>query len=125
MTDHTAKRYDDSAPAALPDGSYAVRPTVLSTTDRTHPTVGTELPLPFVTVVPRQPSEGTAPLGNSLVLTLLGDAVRPEEVAADPTVRQVVVGPVLPWNAHPEVPDHVLGLLLTEPKHLIGAGGDA
>ncbi len=123
MTDHTAGRYDGDALAPLPDGSFAVRPTVLSTTDRTHPTVGTELPLPFVTVAPWSPSEGLTPLGHSLVLTLLGDAVDPVAVAADPTVRQVVRGPVLPWDVHPEVPDHVLGLLLTEPKHLIGDGG--
>lgn len=120
MTDHMARRAGDDPLVPLPDGSFAVRPTVLSSTDPAHPSVGTELPVPFVTVVPWSPADGLAPLGSSLVLTLLADAVPAEEVAADPTVRQVVRGPVLPWDVHPEVPDHVLGLLLTEPKHLIG-----
>jgi acyl-CoA reductase-like NAD-dependent aldehyde dehydrogenase len=122
MNDHTRRRYGGDALAPLEDGSYAVRPTVLSTNDGGHPTVGTELPVPFVTVVPWRPGDGLAPLSDSLVLTLLGDAVPAEDVAADATVRQVVCGPVLPWDAHPDVPDRVLGLLLMEPKHLIGAG---
>jgi len=122
LTDHTTGRYGGDPLALLPDGSYAVRPVVLSAEDAAHPTVGTELPVPFVTVAPWSPSDGLAPLGNSLVLTLLGDAVSPARVARDPSVRQVVCGPVPPWQVHPEVPDHVLGLLLTEPKHLIGLG---
>lgn len=120
LRDHTTARYSAGPVEALPGGGHVVRPTVLSTSDPTHPTVGTELPFPFVTVAPWSPGQGLAPLGNSLALTLLADTVSAAAVAADTTVREVFCSPVLPWEIRPEVPDHVLALLLAEPKRLIG-----
>jgi acyl-CoA reductase-like NAD-dependent aldehyde dehydrogenase len=105
------------------DGSYVARPVVLSTADRRHPMIGTELPFPFVAVAPWSPGDGLASLRESLVLNLIGvgeDLV--ERALREPSIRKVVVGLLPPWTTRAELPhDGSMASFLLEPKALLRA----
>ncbi|GAA2608910.1 aldehyde dehydrogenase family protein [Streptomyces axinellae] len=122
LTDHSARF--DSRPLAveLADGSYCPRPVVLSSATHDHPSVGAELPFPFVVVVPWDPADGTAPLRDSLALNLLTD--RPGLLAGavgEPSVRKVTTGAVPPWSTAPGIPhDGSFTGFLLEPKGVVG-----
>lgn len=123
MTDHSTRRYGGDPLERLPDGSYAVRPVVLSTDDGSHPTVGTELVAPFAVVAPWRPGEGIGPLTDTLVLTLLGEraAAVVELAAAQPSIHQVITCPMLPWATSPAMPEPPLTHLLAEPTRIFTA----
>ncbi|MBS2962374.1 aldehyde dehydrogenase [Actinocrinis puniceicyclus] len=124
LTDHSTPRYGGDPLVAHADSSHTVRPTVLSTRDGDHPTVGTELVYPFVVVAPWNYQDGVTHLRDSLALTFLTDPERTapllRRAAAEPSIRQVFVGRVPPWRPHPDVPDHTLAALLVEPKKVVG-----
>lgn len=121
LTDHSARF--DAAPTlvALPDGSFLLRPVVLSADRVDHPAIGTELPFPFVIVAPWSPADGVAPLRHSLVLNLLtGREDLVEAAVREPSVRKVTRGTVLPWAAVPGVPhDDSYTQFLLEPKGVV------
>ncbi|RKE17920.1 aldehyde dehydrogenase family protein [Streptomyces sp. TLI_171] len=114
---HTA----GDGPAPLPDGTWAGRPVVLSTTDPRHPAIGTELPFPFVVVAPYAPADGVRQFGRTLVLSLYSDDPDlPEQALAEPGVRRVVIGGTPPWTGAPQLPhDGSLADFLLEPKALL------
>ncbi|WP_326686801.1 MULTISPECIES: aldehyde dehydrogenase family protein [unclassified Streptomyces] len=122
LTDHSARF--DARPLAveLADGSYCPRPVVLSAAGHDHPSVGAELPFPFVIVAPWEPADGTAPLRDSLALNLLTD--RPGLLAGavgEPSVRKVTTGTVPPWSTAPGIPhDGSFTGFLLEPKGVVG-----
>lgn len=123
LIDHSTPRYGGDPLQKLADGSYAVRPIVLSTSDGTHPSVGIELVSPFVVVVPWRPSDGVAPLRDSLFLTLLTDNEELLAAAvAEPSVGDIIAGPVLPWATHASVPEPLLTRLLTMEKRIFTRG---
>jgi hypothetical protein len=131
LTDHTGPRQQENPVRKLPDGSYVVRPLVLSTGQARHPTVGSELASPFAVVAPWRPADGTAPLADSLVLTLLTrqDPAGPGPVgrvaraaATDPTIRQLLTGPVLPWLLPGAPPDACPALPPTETERIVQGG---
>ncbi|MFC6594216.1 aldehyde dehydrogenase family protein [Kitasatospora paranensis] len=108
-------------PVPLPDGSCAARPVVLSTTDPGHPSVGTELPFPFVVVTPWSAADGLEPFGRTLALSVFSDDEQlPLAALAEPQIRRVVVGGAAPWTSGPELPhDGSLTAFLMEPKALL------
>ncbi|MFI6209072.1 aldehyde dehydrogenase family protein [Streptomyces sp. NPDC051041] len=110
----------------IADGSHALPPVVLSTTDPAHPALGTELPFPFTVVAPWTAEAGTGPLRDSLVVTLLGAPAKlAEELLHEPTVRRVVLGPADPWTTAPGLPhDGSLTHFLLEPKAFVHAEAD-
>ncbi|MEY9855927.1 hypothetical protein ABH935_001531 [Catenulispora sp. GAS73] len=120
FVDHSRDHYGGDPFLALPDGSVAARPVVLSAPDAGHPLIGTELPFPFVVVAPWDGSIG--PLRDSLVLNLLGtDPVLADRALAEPTVRRVVTGLTEPWYTLPGLPhDGSLRSFLLEPKAHLG-----
>ncbi|MGW6010635.1 aldehyde dehydrogenase family protein [Streptomyces sp. NPDC055210] len=131
LTDHTGPRQQGNPVRKLSDGSYVVRPLVLSTGRAGHPTVGTELASPFAVVTPWRSADGTAALADSLVLTLLtrqgpagpGPAGRvARAAAADPTIRQVLTGPVLPWLLPRADPDARPAPPPTETERIVQGG---
>ena len=73
LTDHSARAGEYETVVELVDGSFLLRPVVLSADRAGHPAVGTELPFPFVVVAPWTEAEGVEPLRDSLVLNLLTD----------------------------------------------------
>jgi Aldehyde dehydrogenase family len=124
LVDHTARRYGGDPLVALADGSYGVRPVVLSTRDNAHPTVGTELTSPFVVVARWHPDDGVAPLRDSLVVTVLGDGSLVGMVEAEPSITRVVAGPVLPWaTVHPSLYANDLFSMLAR-RRVTVFGGD-
>ncbi|WP_116246977.1 aldehyde dehydrogenase family protein [Nocardiopsis sp. FIRDI 009] len=121
--DHSSHRYPDGPVTRTEDGHTLMRPLVVSTTDTHGDLVGTELPFPFVVVAPWEDKDDTAPLRDSLVVSVLSD--REDLIGrllGEPTVRKVVVGHVRPWTSRPEQPhDGSLAGFLTEPKALVRA----
>jgi acyl-CoA reductase-like NAD-dependent aldehyde dehydrogenase len=115
----------DGGLVALPDGSYAARPVVLSATNPRHPSVGTELPFPFVVVTPWSAADGVEPFGRTLVLSIFSDdADLPLTALAQPGIRRVVAGTVSPWTSGPQLPhDGSLPAFLLEPKALLSDKG--
>lgn len=111
----------DDGPVPLPDGSYVARPVVLSTTDSRHPSIGTELPFPFVVITPWSADDGLEPFGRTLALSVFSDdADLPRAALAEPRIRRVVVGGMAPWTTRPELPhDGSLTGFLLEPKALL------
>ncbi|MET9461925.1 aldehyde dehydrogenase family protein [Streptomyces canus] len=111
----------DGGPVALPDRSYAARPVVLSTSDPRHPSIGTELPFPFVVITPWSAADGLEPFGPTLALSVFSDDLGLPSVAlAEPRIRRVVVGGMAPWTGGPELPhDGSLTGFLLEPKALL------
>ncbi|SDC48709.1 aldehyde dehydrogenase family protein [Streptomyces prasinopilosus] len=108
----------DAGPVPLPDGSYAARPVVLSTSDPRHPSLGTELPFPFAVVTRWSAADGLEPFGPTLALSVLSDDPGlPPAALAEPRIRRVVVGGAAPWTSGPELPhDGSLTGFLLEPK---------
>ncbi|GJF31095.1 aldehyde dehydrogenase [Kitasatospora sp. NE20-6] len=111
----------DGGPVPLPDGSYATRPVVLSTADPRHPSIGTELPFPFVVVTPWSTADDLESFGRTLALSVFSDdAALPLAALAEPQIRRVVVGGTAPWTSGPELPhDGSLTNFLLEPKALL------
>ncbi|XHM63829.1 aldehyde dehydrogenase family protein [Streptomyces nigra] len=111
----------DAGPVPLPDGSYAARPVVLSTSDPRHPALGTELPFPFAVVTSWSAADGLEPFGPTLALSVLSDDPGlPSAALAEPRIRRVVVGGADPWTTGPELPhDGSLTGFLLEPKVLL------
>jgi acyl-CoA reductase-like NAD-dependent aldehyde dehydrogenase len=111
----------DGGPVPLPDGSYAARPVVLSTTDPRHPSIGTELPFPFAVVAPWSAADGWEAFGRTLVLSVFSDdEALPAAALTEPRIRRVVVGAVAPWTSGPQLPhDGSLPGFLLEPKALL------
>lgn len=121
LTDHSA-RFDAADPVTeLDDGSFLLRPVVLSADRADHPAVGTELPFPFVIVAPWTEADGVAPLRESLVLNVFTDREGlVDEAVREPSVRKVTRGAVLPWTAVPGIPhDDNYTQFLLEPKGLV------
>lgn len=121
LTDHSA-RFDPADPVTeLDDGSFLLRPVVLSADRADHPAVGTELPFPFVIVAPWTEADGVAPLRGSLVLNVFTDREGlVDEAVREPSVRKVTRGAVLPWTAVPGIPhDDNYTQFLLEPKGLV------
>lgn len=123
MTDHTAPLRGADPLEELPDGSFALRPVVLSTDRADHPQLGTELPFPFLVVAPWSERDGVAPLRDSLVLNVLTDREQVvEQALREPSVRKVTEGRVLPWAGGPGIPhDGSFTQFLLEPKGLLSA----
>ncbi|WP_267242155.1 aldehyde dehydrogenase family protein [Streptomyces sp. PR69] len=121
LTDHSARADTGEAVVELDDGSFLLRPVVLSADRADHPAVGTELPFPFVVVAPWSDADGMGPLRDSLVLNLLTDREDLLEAAVrEPSVRKVTRGPVLPWTAVPGIPhDDNYTQFLLEPKGVV------
>ncbi|WP_405009218.1 aldehyde dehydrogenase family protein [Kitasatospora sp. NBC_01539] len=111
----------DDGPVPLPDGSYAARPVVLSTDDPRHPSIGTELPFPFVVVTPWSAADDLESFGRTLALSVFSDdPALPLAALAEPQIRRVVVGGTTPWTSGPELPhDGSLTGFLLEPKALL------
>ncbi|MFJ9039021.1 aldehyde dehydrogenase family protein [Streptomyces sp. NPDC102406] len=121
LTDHSARAGQAETVVELPDGSFLLRPVVLSADRADHPAVGTELPFPFVVVAPWTESDGIAPLRDSLVLNLLTEREELVDAAVrEPSVRKVTRGHVLPWTAVPGIPhDDNYTQFLLEPKGVV------
>ncbi|MCZ7416812.1 MULTISPECIES: aldehyde dehydrogenase family protein [unclassified Streptomyces] len=125
--DHSTHRYADGLCADPGDGSAVLRPLVVSVPTATDPLVGTELGFPFVVVAPWRPQDGTAPLRESLVVSLPDEhAGLAGRVLREPSVRKVVTGRVRPWASVPETPhDGSLAQFLLEPKGLVSAPAES
>ncbi|MFJ8077205.1 aldehyde dehydrogenase family protein [Streptomyces sp. NPDC096176] len=123
LTDHSARFDTGETVVPLKDGSFLLRPLVLSADRADHPAVGTELPFPFVVVAPWTASDGLRPLRDSLVLNLLTNRTELAEAAVrEPSVRKVTRGHVLPWTAVPGIPhDDNYTQFLLEPKGVVAA----
>jgi hypothetical protein len=124
FTDHSSPYYGGEPFEPLLDGSQCARPAVLSTAEANHKLVGTELPFPFVVVTPWDGS--VAALRDSLVVNLLGtpDLGLEAQLLAEPSVRRVVSGVVVPWYAHPDLPhDGSFTDFLMEPKAVLWERG--
>jgi acyl-CoA reductase-like NAD-dependent aldehyde dehydrogenase len=121
LTDHSVRHDGNDPVVRLEDGSFLMRPLVLSTDRADHPAVGTELPFPFVIVAPWSDGDGIAPLRLSLVLNLLTDRTDIVDLAVrEPTVRKVTRGTVLPWTAVAGIPhDGNYTQFLLEPKGIV------
>jgi acyl-CoA reductase-like NAD-dependent aldehyde dehydrogenase len=123
LIDHTARYVGEDWLVELDDGSFLLRPLVLSADRADHPAVGTELPFPFLVVAPWSEQDGFAPLSHSLVLNLLTDREKlVDQAVREPSVRKVTRGTVLPWTAVPGIPHdgNYTGFLL-EPKGVVSA----
>ncbi|MEV7598208.1 aldehyde dehydrogenase family protein [Kitasatospora sp. NPDC089797] len=126
LTDHSTPHYDGDFVVELDDGSFLLRPLVLSADRADHPAVGTELGFPFVVVAPWSATDGTDALGPALVLNLLtDDDALVSRAVRDPRIRKVTVGTALPWDLIPGLPhDGSLTQFLLEPKGVVVAGAD-
>jgi acyl-CoA reductase-like NAD-dependent aldehyde dehydrogenase len=114
-TNHSARHGELLTP--LPEGGAVIHPTVLSVATANHPAISLELPFPFAVVAPWRRQDGIAPLRNSLVAVLLDDDTLVQAALAEPTIRKVIRGPVLPWRSRPGVPhDGDLSCFLLESK---------
>ena len=123
LTDYTTRYVGDDSIIELDDGSFLVRPLVLSADRADHPAVGTELPFPFLVVAPWSDVDGMGPLSRSLVLNLLTDRDNVvDQAVREPSVRKVTRGTVLPWTAVPGIPhDGSYTQFLLEPKGVVSA----
>lgn len=119
LTEHSVG--GGAAIVELDDGSFGLRPVVLSADRADHPAIGTELPFPFLVVAPWSEQDGVVPLRDSLVLNVLSE--RPgivEEAVREPSVRKVTEGRVLPWESTPGIPhDGNFTQFLLEPKGIL------
>lgn len=115
----------DATPVVDGDGAV-LRPAVVAVDRSDHPGLATELPFPCVWVAPWHPSEGIAPLGDSLALTLLTDRSALVEAALDdPTIRTVVHGRVPGWWKDPFLPhDGYIGQFLREVRGHVAPRGE-
>lgn len=121
--DHSSGRYRRGFTATMEDSSAVLRPVVLASDDSEHPFIRTELPFPFVTVAPWPDGSSVRPLRRSLVTVLLTDDDGLVGAAlAEPSIRKVVLGPVLPWLGAPWQPhDGSLAHHLLQPTALLRA----
>jgi acyl-CoA reductase-like NAD-dependent aldehyde dehydrogenase len=102
----------------LHDGSAALRPAVHLLGRPDAPQARIELPFPCVWVCPWTPQAGIEPLRDTLVLTAITSS-EPliEELAAEPTIRNLYVGPVPTYWTAPGMPhDDYLAAFLMESK---------
>jgi acyl-CoA reductase-like NAD-dependent aldehyde dehydrogenase len=105
----------------LHDGSAALRPAVYVVSRPDAPQARIELPFPCVWVCPWSPEAGIGPLRDTLVLT----AMTPREplvsaLLAEPTIRNLYVGPVPTYWTAPAVPhDDYLAAFLMESKGFV------
>ncbi|MEY9912475.1 acyl-CoA reductase-like NAD-dependent aldehyde dehydrogenase [Catenulispora sp. MAP12-49] len=98
--DVAAARYPDGPVAELGDGSAALRPAVLLCDRVDHPGSRIEMPFPCLWVLPWRRSDGLAPLGETLALTVLADdPALAREALRRPAIRKVLAGPVPTWAA--------------------------
>jgi acyl-CoA reductase-like NAD-dependent aldehyde dehydrogenase len=102
----------------LGDGSAALRPAVYLLRRPDAPQARIELPFPCVWVCPWTPNAGVEPLRDSLVLTAItANEQLIGELVAEPTIRNVYVGPVPTYWTAPAVPhDDYLAAFLMESK---------
>lgn len=121
LTVHSTRHDGHDPVVRIEDGSFLMRPLVLSADHVDHPALGTELPFPFVIVGPWTPPDGVAPLRDSLVLNVLSDDEWiVDDAVREPTVRKVTRGTVLPWTAVPGIPhDDNFTQFLLEPKGIV------
>ncbi|WP_405581916.1 aldehyde dehydrogenase family protein [Streptomyces sp. NBC_01190] len=111
-----APHYADGPLPVVDGDAAALRPAVIRADRADHPGLGTELPFPCVWVAPWQPSEGLAPLRDTLALTLLTDRIPLVAAAlAAPGIRTVLHGRIPGWWRDPYLPhDGYLGSFLNE-----------
>ncbi|MFI1026993.1 aldehyde dehydrogenase family protein [Streptomyces sp. NPDC020951] len=116
--DLTARHHAGEPLAVLDEHAAALRPAVLCVDAWDHPGLRTELPFPCVWVAPWRPSDGVAPLADSLALTLLTDDAELVGEALDtPGIRTVLHGRVRDWWTDPHLPhDGYLGQFLKETR---------
>ncbi|MFJ4183907.1 aldehyde dehydrogenase family protein [Kitasatospora sp. NPDC089509] len=124
LTDHSTPHYDGDFVVDLGDGSFLLRPLVLSADRADHPAVGAELGFPFVVVAPWSADRDAGALGPALVLNLLtDDDALVARAVQDPRIRKVTVGTALPWDLVPGLPhDGSLTQFLLEPKGVVVPG---
>lgn len=103
---------------ALPDGSAALRPAVHLLSRPGAPQARIELPFPCVWVCPWTPAAGIEPLKDTLVLSAMTTSESlVGALLAEPTIRNLYVGPVPTYWTAPGVPhDDYLGAFLMESK---------
>ena len=104
----------DGVVGDLGDGSAALRPAVHQLDRPGDPRTAVELPFPCVWVAPWDRRDGTTPLRDSLVLTLItGDESLVDQVAAEPSVRNLHLGDHPTYRMEPGLPhDGYLGEFL-------------
>lgn len=123
--DLTERHYaGDATPVVDGDGAV-LRPAVIAVDRADHGGLATELPFPCVWVAPWQPSQGIAPLGDSLALTLFtGRSALVNAALDDPTIRTVIHGRVPGWWQDPHLPhDGYIGQFLREVRgHVVPRG---
>jgi acyl-CoA reductase-like NAD-dependent aldehyde dehydrogenase len=126
ISDYLAASAGDAVPVLggngiaddLHDGSAALRPAVHLLSRPDAPQARIELPFPCVWVGPWTPDAGVGPLRDTLVLTVIG-AGEPlvDELLAEPTIRNLYVGPVPTYWTGPAVPhDDYLAAFLMRSK---------
>jgi acyl-CoA reductase-like NAD-dependent aldehyde dehydrogenase len=134
LSDYLAAASGDAVPVLggngvaddLHDGSAALRPAVYLLTKPDAPQARIELPFPCVWVCPWTPQAGVGPLRDTLVLTALTTS-EPliEDLLAEPTIRNLFVGPVpTHWTAPGMPHDDYLAAFLMESKGFARIGGD-
>lgn len=116
------RHYPDGPLAPVGPDSVALRPAVIAVDTADHPGLRTELPFPCVWVAPWRPSDGVAPLTDSLALTLLTDRTGlVTEALESPSVRTVLHGAADGWWKDPYLPhDGYLGQFLMEARGFAG-----
>lgn len=105
----------------LGNGSAALRPAVHELDRPDASQAGLELPFPCVWVAPWQPSDGVAPLRNTLVLTALtGNTGLVDSLVEEPTISNVYLDDNPTYWIEPGVPhDSYLGEFLMRTKTMI------
>jgi acyl-CoA reductase-like NAD-dependent aldehyde dehydrogenase len=105
----------DGVADELHDGSAVLRPAVYVLSRPAAPQARIELPFPCVWVCPWTPPAGVEPLKDTLVLTVIA-ASEPliDELLAEPTIRNLHVGPVPTYWTAPSMPhdDYLAGFLM-------------
>jgi len=108
----------------LGDGSAVLRPAVYLLDRPDAPQTRIEMPFPCVWVCPWTPRAGSAPLRDTLVLTVITTNEQLiAELVVEPTIRNVYAGAVPTYWTAPGVPhDDYLGAFLMESKGFARAG---
>ncbi len=111
----------DGVVAELGDGSAVLRPAVHQIDRPDAPQAGVELPFPCVWVGPWTPEAGTAPLRNSLVVSVLTrDDALLDRLLDEPSISNVYRGDHPTYWLRPGVPhDSYLGEFLMRTKTVI------
>jgi acyl-CoA reductase-like NAD-dependent aldehyde dehydrogenase len=106
----------------LGDGSAALRPAVYQLARPDAPQTRIELGFPCVWVAPWSRDEGITLLRDSLVLTAItDDQDLVDQLAAEPTIRNIYVGDHPTWHMNPSMPhDGYLAEFLMRSKTVIG-----